>query len=218
MFPEIFESGPDPVVISSVHKFSRKEHILSTSKAMHTSQIGWIMMRIPTVIIRPRVNYNSVLRVMLLKVVVQFVVPSTFISLIPNDHRRMVYITIYHFLNQLRSCFGIVPILPTGEFVEHKKSQRITGSQKMIIRRIMKTHCIHIHILYQVYIHHADAFAGTAATFGPNAVTVNSFHHDLSSVQVNTVAFSKIKRSKTDAFRNFVHGFPIFLQFQFQRI
>ena len=76
------------------------------------------MVRIQIVEVGPWVDYMPFLKLVVLsKQFIQLIIPSSFISIAPNDDGRMIDITLYHFFHQFASYFFVVAILPSCQFI-----------------------------------------------------------------------------------------------------
>ena len=72
------------------------------------------MMRIEFVEVGPRVNHMAFLRIVKGEKRIELLIPPAFVSVTPNDDRRVIDVPRQHFGQQTRSDLGIVGILPTG--------------------------------------------------------------------------------------------------------
>ena len=125
------------------HKDFRQTHIVlafSVRAVMHCLKTGEIALR---------VNNRTFLRVVFMKLSVQFSIPSFFITIAPPDNRRMIHVTFYHAFNQTYSGGRIIFAMPASQFIHHIKSERITSFQKFRVSRIVaQTDRIHIHVFH----------------------------------------------------------------------
>ena len=148
-----------------------------------------VMLGVESIEALPGMNNMPLLNIHLSEERIQFTIMSAFIPIHPHDDRRMIDIVIDHLPHQFHSGFGIVMSMPSGQFIEHEKSQRITDIQKMIIRWIVThPHRIHIHFLHQQYVFLTDASAGGASGFRPECMTIDALEFHPHTIYVDPVA------------------------------
>ena len=149
-----------------------------------------------------RVNNRTFLRIVFMKLSIQFGIPSFFITITPPNNRRMIHVTFYHAFNQTYSGGGIILAMPASQFVHHIKSERITGFQKFRVSRIMaQTDRIHIHAFHQKNIFYILLFTQRTATFRTEAMTIDTTYIDTHSVYIKSVAFTYFNGTETKVFR-----------------
>ena len=149
-----------------------------------------------------RVNNRTFLRIVFMKLSIQFGIPSLFITITPPNNRRMIHVTFYHAFNQTYSGGGIILAMPASQFVHHIKSERITGFQKFRVSRIMaQTDRIHIHAFHQKNIFYILLFTQRTATFRTETMAIDTTYIDTYSVYIKSVAFAYFNRAETKIFR-----------------
>ena len=149
-----------------------------------------------------RVNNRTFLRIVFMKLSIQFGIPSFFITITPPNNRRMIHVTFYHAFNQTYSGGGIILAMPASQFVHHIKSERITGFQKFRVSRIMaQTDRIHIHAFHQKNIFYILLFTQRTATFRTETMTIDTTYIDTYSVYIKSVAFTYFNGTETKVFR-----------------
>ena len=149
-----------------------------------------------------RVNNRTFLRIVFMKLSIQFGIPSFFITITPPNNRRMIHVTFYHAFNQTYSGGGIILTMPSSQFVHHIKSERITSFQKFRVCRIMaQTDRIHIHAFHQKNIFYILLFTQRTATFRTEAMTIDTTYIDTHSVYIKSVAFTYFNGTETKVFR-----------------
>lgn len=71
----------------------------------------------------------------------------------------------------------------------------------MLIGWIMGTHGIHIHFFNEQGILNAEFLIGGTPAIGVKRMTVYAFHHQFRTIQINTVAWTKVNGTESDADR-----------------
>ena len=149
-----------------------------------------------------RVNNRTFLRIVFMKLSIQFGIPSFFITITPPNNRRMIHVTFYHAFNQTYSGGSIILAMPSSQLIHHIKSERITGFQKFRVSRIMaQTDRIHIHAFHQKNIFYILLFTQRTATFRTEAMTIDTTYIDTHSVYIKSVAFTYFNGTETKVFR-----------------
>ena len=179
---------------------------------MHSGQIGRIMVRIQSVEIRPRVDDMPLLRIQRGEKRVQVRVPTTFVSIVPDEDAGMVDVPVHHFLEQFRPGLGGIASMPACQFVQVEDTQRVAYVQEPRIRRIMAPDGVHVHLPDQAGVLEILGLGGGPTAFRMETVPVHAFQDDLRPVHVQSVPGTEFHGPEADAFLHSVQNLPAAIQ------
>ena len=167
----------------------------------------------------PGMDQRTLLRVQFVKPMVESGVPAPFIAIVPDHHRRVVHVAHDHFAGQYRPCFGIIGRLPSGKFIQHKKSMRVANLKEMLVGRIMRhPHGIHVHLPDELYVFDAFGLPQCPAALGPERVAIDSLHPDFHPVYVKSIPLTELHRAETKPFPHGMKHLVVLHQAHFQQI
>ena len=168
--PVIVQARARAAVVEAVQKF--RGHINLAARQICVQQFGLqllvilhrlaarsdlrlvvseIMRRVHAAEDRPRMQHATLLRVEFGEKMVEVRVPAAFITVVPKQNARMIHIARDHFLHELGSNFGIVVIVPAGEFVENVEAEFVAEVEELFVRRIVRhADGVHVGVLQRV--------------------------------------------------------------------
>ena len=95
------------------------------------------MRRLDAAEVVPGVKHGAALRVVACEVIVQRGIPAALVAVVPEEDGRMVYIAQDEFAHELCAYLRVVGVLPSGQFVQDEKAERVGGIKEMRIRGVV---------------------------------------------------------------------------------
>ena len=131
----------------------------------------------------------------------------------------MVHVAHDHFVNQLRTNFVVVEMMPAGEFVQNVKAEFVAQIQKLFVRRIVRhTNGIHVRVLHRVDVEQLNRLAQGATGIRPEGMTIRAFQNNFVAVDVKSVTVMDFKRAESETLSDLVKHFSILLQTDFNAV
>src|SRR5690606_29451540 len=126
---------------------------------------------------------------------------TTFVTVGPEYNGGMVSVPHHHLFDKLLTDGCTVRLLPSSEFIEHIKPQRVAILEKRFIRRTMCTaHGIHVHFLHTLHITQIRSTVTRPASLRPPSMAVHTFHFHFHAVDIYAVSLTYLDRTKSKTF------------------
>ena len=134
--PVVIQSGSVSSVIQTVEELRRHEDFRQTHVVLALA-VGAVVHGLEAAEVALRMEHGTLLRVVLVELAVQLVVPAFLVTVAPPDDARMVHVALHHFLDQLLTDDGLVLAVPAGELAHHIESERVACLVELRVCRIV---------------------------------------------------------------------------------
>ena len=111
--PVVPHAGADPAVIKTVKEFGRHIDVWTIRQSRVTVKL-LVVIRVRESKLLPWMKHFTLLRIPTCKFVVNLRIPATFVSVVPKQNARMVYVTANNLADESATCRRVVGLLPSG--------------------------------------------------------------------------------------------------------
>ena len=148
-------------------------------------------------VVRPRVQDGTLFRIVLGVFTIQIEVEATFVAVIPKENRRVIYVVLHQFFDELLADVGVIVRLPAGQFIEHIQAKLVAVIEEVAVRRLVAgTNCIAVHLFDQVDVVYGDLLRQGPAGVGPERVARKTLQEDALAVDEHALSGAELDGSE----------------------